>query len=198
MRYVIDCNSTEGCNTNTWVFGLTLNDASIAGTLPSGISNLTFLSTLTLTGNPNLMGPLPVELGSLPLNILDLHNNGFNGSIPTELELSNLIQLDLSGNQFIGDFPTQFLNARTLVLFKIASNQLQGTIQSNAFENLTSLSTLDLSDNKFTGSFPNVTFLYNLNYLNLSYNKLQKNYHNFQRFSATSFPQVLQSWIFQA
>jgi Leucine-rich repeat (LRR) protein len=89
------------------------------------------------------VGSLPVKLGSLPLNILDLHNNGFNGSIPTELaQASNLIQLDLSGNQFIGDFPTQFLNARTLVLFKIASNQLQGTIQSNAFENLTSLSTL--------------------------------------------------------
>jgi Leucine-rich repeat (LRR) protein len=58
-----------------------------------------------------------------------------------------------------------------LVEFNIASNQLQGTIQSNAFENLTSLSTLDLSDNRFTGSFPNVSFLYNLNYLNLSYNK---------------------------
>ncbi|CAK9251061.1 unnamed protein product [Sphagnum jensenii] len=166
------CNYTEGCNTTTWVFGLTLNDASIAGTLPSGISNLTFLSTLTLTGNPNLVGSLPVELGSLPLDVLDLHNNGFNGSIPTELaQASNLIQLDLSGNQFIGDFPIQFLNTRTLVEFKIASNQLQGTIQSNAFENLTSLSTLDLSDNIFTGSFPNLTFLYNLDYLNLSYNK---------------------------
>jgi hypothetical protein len=117
------------------------------------------------------MGPLPVELANLPLNILDLHNNGFNGSIPLELvQSSNIIQLNLSGNQFIGDFPTQFLNTRTLVVFKIASNQLRGTIQSNAFENLTSLSTLDLSDNIFTGSFPNVSFLYNLNYLNLSYN----------------------------
>ncbi|CAK9202714.1 unnamed protein product [Sphagnum troendelagicum] len=170
------CNYTQfglkSCNTSTWVFALTLNDASIAGTLPSGISNLTFLTALTLTGNPNLMGPLPMELGSLPLNILDLHNNGFNGSIPTELEqASNLVKLDLSGNQFIGDFPIQFLNKRMLVEFNIASNQLQGTIQSNAFENMTSLSTLDLSDNRFTGSFPNVSFLYNLNYLNLSYNK---------------------------
>ncbi|CAM6029831.1 unnamed protein product [Sphagnum balticum] len=171
IRYVIDCYSTESWCRNTWVFGLTLNDASIAGTLPSGIRNLTFLCTLTLTGNPNLIGPLPRELASLPLNILDLHNNGFNGSIPMELaQASNLIQLDLSGNQFIGDFPIQFLNTRTLVVFKIANNQLRGTIQSNAFENLTTLSTLDLSGNIFTGSFPNVSFLYNLNYLNLSYN----------------------------
>jgi hypothetical protein len=49
---------------------------------------------------------------------------------------------DLSGNQFIGEFPTQFLNTKTLQVFSIVSNQLQGTIQSNAFENLTQLLTL--------------------------------------------------------
>jgi hypothetical protein len=49
---------------------------------------------------------------------------------------------DLSGNQFTGEFPTQFLNTETLQEFSIGSNQLQGTIQSNAFENLTQLLTL--------------------------------------------------------
>jgi hypothetical protein len=49
---------------------------------------------------------------------------------------------DLSGNQFTGEFPTQFINTMTLQVFNIASNQLQGTIQSNAFENLTQLLTL--------------------------------------------------------
>ncbi|KAH9564112.1 hypothetical protein CY35_04G007200 [Sphagnum magellanicum] len=148
LRYLIQNGNG---NTNTWVIGLELNDASIGGMLPSGIGNLTFLVTLTLTGNPNLVGPLPDELASLPLNILDLHNNGFSGSIPTNLaQASNLLQLDLSGNQFIGEFPTQFSNTGTLQVFNIASNQLQGTIQSNAFENLTQLLTLNLSYNKFT------------------------------------------------
>ncbi|KAH9564162.1 hypothetical protein CY35_04G010600 [Sphagnum magellanicum] len=147
LRYPYD----QDGDTITRVIGLELSDASIGGMLPSGIGNLTFLVTLTLTGNPNLVGHLPNELASLPLNILDLHNNGFNGSIPTNLtQASNLLQLDLSGNQFIGEFPTQFSNTRTLQIFSIASNQLQGTIQSNAFENLTQLLTLNLSYNKFT------------------------------------------------
>jgi hypothetical protein len=77
----------------------------------------------------------------------------------------------LSGNQFIGEFPTQFLNTRTLQVFSIASNQLQGTIQSNAFENLTQLLTLDISDNNFIGPLPNLSSLKILNSLNLSYNK---------------------------
>ncbi|KAH8952988.1 hypothetical protein BDL97_08G000900 [Sphagnum fallax] len=127
---------------------------------------------LSLTGNPNLTGPLPNELANLPLNILDLHNNGFNGSIPTNLaQASNLLQLDLSGNQFTGEFPTQFLNTKTLQEFSIGSNQLQGTIQSNAFENLTQLLTLDISDNNFIGPLPNLSSLSILNSLNLSYNK---------------------------
>ncbi|CAM6039831.1 unnamed protein product [Sphagnum compactum] len=137
----------------------------------SGNQN-TWVIGLSLTGNPNLTGPLPKELASLPLNILDLHNNGFNGSIPTNLaNASNLLQLDLSGNQFTGEFPTQFLNTETLQEFSIGSNQLQGTIQSNAFENLTQLLTLDISDNNFIGPLPNLSSLSILNSLNLSYNK---------------------------
>ncbi|KAH9555981.1 hypothetical protein CY35_08G145600 [Sphagnum magellanicum] len=154
---------------NTRVIGLELSDASIVGMLPSGIGNLNFLVTLSLTGNPNLTGPLPNELASLPLNILDLHNNGFSGSIPTNLaQASNLLQF---GNQFTGEFPTQFLNTETLQEFSIGSNQLQGTIQSNAFEHLTQLLTLDISDNNFIGPLPNLSSLSILNSLNLSYNK---------------------------
>ncbi|KAH9530404.1 hypothetical protein CY35_U001000 [Sphagnum magellanicum] len=141
--------------------------------IPNGNGNQdTRVIGLSLTGNPNLTGPLPNELASLPLNILDLHNNGFSGSIPTNLaQASNLLQLDLSGNQFTGEFPTQFLNTETLQEFSIGSNQLQGTIQSNAFENLTQLLTLDISDNNFIGPLPNLSSLSILNSLNLSYNK---------------------------
>ncbi|CAK9216804.1 unnamed protein product [Sphagnum troendelagicum] len=188
LRYVIN----EIGSTNTWVIGLELSDASIVGMLPSGIGNLTFLVTLTLTGNPNLVGPLPNELASLPLNILDLHNNGFYGSIPTNLaNATNLLQLDLSGNQFTGEFPTQFLNTKTLQVFSIASNQLQGTIQSNAFENLTQLLTLDISDNNFIGSLPNLSSLSILNSLNLSYNKFTELPQLSELLNSSQFPTKL-------
>ncbi|CAM6065206.1 unnamed protein product [Sphagnum tenellum] len=141
--------------------------------IPNGNGNQnTWVIGLSLTRNPNLTGSLPNELASLPLNILDLHNNGFNGSIPTNLaQASNLLQLDLSGNQFTGEFPIQFLNTETLQEFSIGSNQLQGTIQSNAFEKLTQLLTLDISNNNFIGPLPNFSSLSILNSLNLSYNK---------------------------
>ncbi|CAM6023159.1 unnamed protein product, partial [Sphagnum balticum] len=81
---------------------------------------------------------------------------------------------DLSGNQFIGEFPTQFLNTKTLQVFNIASNQLQGSIQSNAFENLTQLLTLDLSGNQFIGEIP-TQFLNTktLQVFNIASNQLQ-------------------------
>ncbi|CAK9213809.1 unnamed protein product, partial [Sphagnum troendelagicum] len=70
---------------------------------------------------------------------------------------------DLSGNQFTGEFPIQFLNTETLQEFSIGSNQLQGTIQSNAFEKLTQLLTLDISNNNFIGPLPNFSSLSILN-----------------------------------
>ncbi|KAH8963415.1 hypothetical protein BDL97_04G009100 [Sphagnum fallax] len=74
---------------------------------------------------------------------LELSDASIVGMLPSGIgNLTFLVTLDLSGNQFIGEFPTQFLNTKTLQVFSIASNQLQGTIRSNAFENLTQLLTL--------------------------------------------------------
>ncbi|CAK9866647.1 unnamed protein product [Sphagnum jensenii] len=63
-----------------------LTAASIVGTLPSAIGNLTNLVELTLTDNPGLSGNIPKELGNLTnLVTLNLSNNDLNGSIPAEL-----------------------------------------------------------------------------------------------------------------
>lgn len=143
------------------------------GILPLEIQKLSNLVTLTLTGNANLTGPLPPEIGSIPLNVLDLHDNGFNGTLPKEISrLSNLLIIDLSGNRFEGPFPTFFiLSVRTaLQVFKLARNLFEGDIPQNAFQNMTELLTMDLSRNKFTGPPPNLTFSKNLNNLNLSSN----------------------------
>jgi hypothetical protein len=54
--------------TNRWrsiVVGLILDDASIVGTLPSAIGDLTNLVILSLTGNPGLTGPIPAEIENL-------------------------------------------------------------------------------------------------------------------------------------
>ncbi|KAG0581642.1 hypothetical protein KC19_4G268100 [Ceratodon purpureus] len=184
LRY----NDQDGITSWTYVVGLELNDASISGSLPPQISNLSRLVSLVLTGNPNLTGELPKELISLPLNVLDLHDNGFNGTIPVEFALlsvinaystgGNLLTLDLSGNKFQDDFPFQaYGQMLSIQELKIARNSFTGTVPSNFVVNMTQLLTLDLSGNRFTGPPPKFNYtdvkstLYNLN---LSHNRFSE------------------------
>nr|APU94841.1 leucine-rich repeat receptor-like protein kinase [Pohlia nutans] len=156
-----------------WIVGLTLDDASIVGTLPPEIGKLDNLVTLSLTGNPNLTGPLPPEIGGLPLNILDLHDNGFTGTIPNEFgQLEYVSQLDLSGNHFVGPYPDFFsLSMRTTFQsFKIARNSLKGDIPPSFPHNISQLLTWDISSNELTGVLPNMSFITNLHHLNVSSN----------------------------
>ncbi|KAH8951019.1 hypothetical protein BDL97_09G003600 [Sphagnum fallax] len=83
--------------------GRTLDSASIVGTLPPEIGNLSNLVILSLTGYPGLTGPIPAEIANLTsLQILDLHGNNFHGNIPDLNKLPHLHQLDLSNNKFVG------------------------------------------------------------------------------------------------
>ncbi|KAH8969393.1 hypothetical protein BDL97_02G031300 [Sphagnum fallax] len=73
-------------NITVAVISLSLSNASIVGTLPPAIGNLTNLLELTLTNNPGLSGTIPKELTNITsLTILNLSNNNFSGSIPEEL-----------------------------------------------------------------------------------------------------------------
>jgi hypothetical protein len=112
---------------------LRLNHNPIAGTLSSLIASLSSLKELRI-GSSFMSGPLPTELYSLPISVLDvsyanvsgllpgaflsalndtatellLQGNAFGGPIPTQLgELQRLKYLLLFGNQFSGAVPTQ-------------------------------------------------------------------------------------------
>ncbi|KAG0564750.1 hypothetical protein KC19_8G136600 [Ceratodon purpureus] len=172
LRYQL--NATQW---DTWIVGLQLSNAELVGVIPPEITNIDKLTTLTLTGNPNLTGPIPPQLMDLALNILDLHDNGLNGTLENITWISlirtngyfPLVELDLSGNKFTGGFPNfpQSVQLRSLIL---ARNQLQGTIKSDAFKMMLTIRTLDISDNQFTGPVPALDLIRNLNVLNLSTN----------------------------
>lgn len=72
-----------------------------SGPLPLGLISLTALKNLIITNGQN-NGTLSGLLGNLAsLEILDLHNNGFDGILPLGLSrLANLTRLDFSGNNF--------------------------------------------------------------------------------------------------
>lgn len=148
--------------------------------MPSAIWEFQLLTSLILTGNPNLTGPIPpFIIGSniphVSLNILDLHSNGLSGSIPDDLgpTLKALKELDLSNNQFNDTLPSSLSKMFILDTLKLSNNQLtsnfSNTPLSNVFYGWDSLLIVDLSRNNFQEPLPNFTHSI-LQTLNLSYN----------------------------
>ncbi|KAL0318090.1 UNVERIFIED_CONTAM: hypothetical protein Sangu_2223300 [Sesamum angustifolium] len=82
------------------------SDNSLAGEIPSGITELVGLVGLNISWN-NLIGPIPPDIGQLrSLNFLDFSRNHLSGGIPTSLgNLSHLGVLDLSYNNLSGRIP---------------------------------------------------------------------------------------------
>nr|APU94847.1 leucine-rich repeat receptor-like protein kinase [Pohlia nutans] len=168
-----NCNDTTGNRTyecNDYIIGLTLNNASITGNLPAVIGNISTLVTLELTGNPELTGPLPQEIQLASIYTLDLHDNAFNGILPDLPELVTILNVDLSGNEFVGEFHSQIQKWIYLQTLNLARNHFNGSIPTNAFENMTQLVSLDLSANSLTGPLPNLAMCQNLQSLVMSNN----------------------------
>ncbi|KAG0597364.1 hypothetical protein M758_UG331900 [Ceratodon purpureus] len=167
---------------NVSIVGLTLTDASLKGSLPAAIGNLTSLVSLTITGNKDLKGRLPPELQYLNynLNILNLRGNGFTGSIPAIFaSLGQLQQLDLSANQFDGPLQVDFRSLIWLRTLNISRNLLTGNIKLEYLQELGQLITLNLSFNSFNGDVrlsnilnSNDTSRQNLRVVDLSNNSL--------------------------
>lgn len=91
----LDCNSSAS---PARVIALDLSSRGLRSEIPSGIGNLTALTSV------------------------DLHNNSLFGNIPSFLErLNNLTFLDLSNNNLSGEYPSGFSNHTTV---RITGNPL--------------------------------------------------------------------------
>ncbi|XP_071701530.1 LRR receptor-like serine/threonine-protein kinase GHR1 [Rutidosis leptorrhynchoides] len=173
---------------------LNLSRNQLTGSLVSGGVAEMFgsLTVLDLSYN-QFSGELPSFNFAYDLQVLKLSNNKFSGFVPNDLlkgDSSVLIELDLSSNNLTG--PISMIMSTTLMVLNLSSNGLTGELplvtggcvvldlSNNKFEgNLTklvkwgNLEFLDLSQNRLTGSFPEVTAQFlRLNHLNLSHNSL--------------------------
>ncbi len=112
------------------------------------------ITQLALPEN-GLAGTLPTELGLLAyLTRLDLSGNRLSGQIPPELgHARQLAVLDLSDNQLRGPLPERLRLLRRLRILDLHRNDLSGPIPA-ALRDLTALEHLDLSANRFTGTVP--------------------------------------------
>ncbi|PHT82498.1 hypothetical protein T459_15513 [Capsicum annuum] len=154
---------------------------SIQGSIPSSVTKLKKLRTLTLNDN-NITGQLPVSMSSLiSLRYLSLIQNGLRGHIPTSIcQILSLEYLNLEWNELTGRL--SFLSFRNVLLSLLQKSRLDlisfGTnglsveiddqyqpvvqtfqptsIRSHTYWlfNLPSLSALDLSMNNFEGVIP--------------------------------------------
>ncbi|KAL5075446.1 hypothetical protein RYX36_014430 [Vicia faba] len=156
------------------VQSLTLPGLSLSGTLPSNLSNLTYLHSLDLSKN-KFHGPIPIDFSHFTLlNVVQLAFNNLSGSLPPQLgQLHNLISLDFSVNNLTGEIPSTFGNLFSLKNLSLARNKFVGEIPIE-LGNLHNLSRLQLSENNFTGRFPTSIFfnLSSLVFLSLTKNNL--------------------------
>lgn len=182
---------------NGHVYQLYLYENNLAGGIPTALTNLPYLETVSLGGNhfggslpswlftdlPNLRaldlsrsdltGTLPIMIGNAPnLQALVLAGNMLTGLIPAEFgNLPNLITLDLNDNQLLGSIPASLGNLTNLQFLHLANNQLDGPVPDE-LGNLTGLLLLNLSGNQLSGPWPTaVTQMTNLFSLYLNDNQ---------------------------
>ncbi|KAI3989149.1 hypothetical protein MKX01_033185 [Papaver californicum] len=117
-----------------------------------------------------MIGTISPSLGKLKfLRLLDLNNlKRLTGTIPTEFG-----KLFLNDNLLSGTVPTNvFQHMSSLTEINLSENQLSGGIPSS-IDKLVSLKRLELHHNNFSGSIPNtIGYLKNLVYLILSNNQI--------------------------
>lgn len=156
---------------------LALNNNSFNGPIPNSIGNLSKLYRLDLNDN-KLSGSIPVSNGGLSgldmlVNIKHFHlgTNQLSGPIPPRFFSSSMtpIHLVLDNNQLTGGIPSTLGYVQTLLVLRLDSNFLNGSVAPN-LNNLTSLTQLYLSNNNLIGPVPNLTGMNSLYYVDLSNN----------------------------
>ncbi|KAG6701094.1 hypothetical protein I3842_08G147500, partial [Carya illinoinensis] len=150
---------------------LDISNLQLSGTLSSNLSDLRFLSELSVAFN-QFSGAIPAELSSLyALRVLDLSHNSFSGTFPSQLShLRFLSELSVAGNDLSGAIPAELSSLSALRVLDLSYNSFNGTFPSQ-LSLLKNLQVLDLYGNLMTGDLPlAVIQMPNLLHLNLGKN----------------------------
>ncbi|KAL5555617.1 hypothetical protein UlMin_037853 [Ulmus minor] len=166
-------NTSSSCDISSFQIDLSFN--YLDGSIPENLGNLKFLSDLILDSNL-LNGTIPKSLSKITyLRRLSVSNNQLWGPIPKELgQLEVLEELWLDSNNFNGQLPTTFSQLKNLQYLRItdlANSSFQFPKSLNWADS--KLEILILRNCSINGSIPeNIGLIPNLDYLDLSFNKL--------------------------
>ncbi|CAL1389272.1 unnamed protein product [Linum trigynum] len=152
---------------------LDLSFNSLTGSIPSELAELPNLDALHLDRN-NLTGPIPASFGRFKGKFpsLYLSHNRLSGGIPPSLANYNTdFAIDLSRNQLQGDASVLFGAEKSVLSVDISRNLFEFDFSKVAVfpPNMTSL---DMNHNKIYGSIPAAAVDSDLQFLNVSYNRL--------------------------
>ncbi|KAK1420303.1 hypothetical protein QVD17_21799 [Tagetes erecta] len=158
--------SWEGVNcTNTRVIALGLSSMGLVGQLVGDIGGLTELTSLDLSFNTGLTGPISPRVGDLKkLDTLILVGCSFTGNIPSELgNLKELTFLALNNNKLTGKIPASLGLLSKLYWLDLAENQLTGpipysTLTSPGLDMLKRANHFHFNKNKLSGIIPSQIF----------------------------------------
>ncbi|KAI4330493.1 hypothetical protein MLD38_028778 [Melastoma candidum] len=150
---------------------LNLSYNKLTGPIPSSISKIPNLGYVDL-GRNRLTGTIPASLVSLKGNnlALKLSHNLLTGSIPESFWEIDFGQIELSRNRLEGDLSMLFGKNKTTQIMFFDRNSFE--FDFSKLEIHSSLTSLDLSHNKVYGQIPEAMAGLELQYLNVSYNRL--------------------------
>ncbi|KAA0057554.1 putative inactive leucine-rich repeat receptor-like protein kinase IMK2 [Cucumis melo var. makuwa] len=142
----------------------------LVGRIDSAIGKLSSLTEFTIVPG-RVFGALPQSLFQLKnLRFLAISRNFINGALPANLgELRSLRTLDLSYNQLSGEIPRSIGTITELSNVILCHNRLTGSVPMFPFR---SLNRLDLKHNNLTGPLSPDSLPPSLQYLSLSWNRL--------------------------
>ncbi|THF97492.1 hypothetical protein TEA_029178 [Camellia sinensis var. sinensis] len=157
----------------TLLITLNLGENNIHGSIPPSLGTCHSLLELYLSQN-NLNGPIPPEIMKLSTlsSFLMLDHNALTGSLPSEVgSLKNLGYMDVSHNKLSGPIPNTLSSCLSLEWLHLEDNSFEGEIPQS-LRTLRGLRVLDLSLNNLSGLIPSYLGEFQLDILNLSFNRL--------------------------
>ncbi|CAK9173920.1 unnamed protein product [Ilex paraguariensis] len=150
---------------------LDLSFNNLTGSIPPSLSKLTNLNALHLDRN-KLTGKIPESFGKFSGSVPDLYlsHNQLTGSVPKSLGYLNFTEIDFSRNKLTGDISFFFGTNKTIQIVDFSRNMFGFDLSKVKFP--ASLTSLDLNHNSIKGSLPAGLTGLDLQFLNVSYNRL--------------------------